>query len=348
VKDSSSSRPGWRLTFVALAALVGVAAVGTAVYAAFDRPINAPATALQSADRLGPPAGSTTGGAASTVPQIGCAPRPSACGYPDATNTGVPAGVGLVSVPDQQRSGPGWAWDDRGWLAVTGDGAVLDGLLVRAAIDVTADNITIRNTRIITSGEGWGVALRHTANVTIQDSEIFSPEATGNRRLMVGIKDIYGDSTGLQILRNEIYHTSTGVQIEGGLIADNYIHDLGYKAGDHLNGTTSNGGTRALTIRHNTIFNQRDQTDAISLFQDFGNQGNRTIENNLVAGGGYTVYGGGGSQTTFNIRIVNNRFARTFHPRSGYFGAVAAFERTGPGNVWSGNVWDDTGQPVTP
>ena len=49
-----------------------------------------------------------------------------------------------------------------------------------------------------------------------------------------------------------------------------------------------------MTIRHNTIFNSHDQTDAISLFQDFGNQANRTIDDNLVAGGGYSVYGGGG------------------------------------------------------
>jgi hypothetical protein len=26
---------------------------------------------------------------------------------------------------------------------------------------------------------------------------------------------------------------------------------------------------------------------------------------------------------------------------------VAAFDPSGPGNVWSGNVWDSTGQPVS-
>jgi hypothetical protein len=191
------------------------------------------------------------------------------------------------------------------------------------------------------------VALRHTANVIVQDSEIYSPTATGPQRLLVGIKDIFGDSTGLQVLRNEIFHASTGVQVDSGLLEGNYIHDPGFTTGDHLNGTTSNGGTRALTIRHNTVFNPHDQTDAISLFQDFGNQGNRTIEDNLVAGGGYSVYGGGGAQTSFNIHIVNNRFARLYYPNGGFFGPVAAFQTGGTGNVWSGNIWDDTGSPVS-
>ena len=62
--------------------------------------------------------------------------------------------------------------------------------------------------------------------------------------------------------------------------------------GDHLNGTTSNGSTTPLAIIHNTIFNAHGQTDAISLFEDFGTEANREISDNLVAGGGYTIYGG--------------------------------------------------------
>ena len=69
-----------------------------------------------------------------------------------------------------------------------------------------------------------------------------------------------------------------------GLIQDNYIHDLGLTGDDHLNGTTSNGSTTPLAIIHNTVFNPHGQTDAISLFEDFGTEGNVTITGNLVAG----------------------------------------------------------------
>ena len=279
----------------------------------------------------------------------GCAVKPSACGYPDATNTGVPAGTVLRSVPGQVSSGPGWHWDSRGWVSVDGNGAVLDGLNIPYNVDVTASNVTIKNSLMSVAGEGFGISLRHTSKVTIQDSEITGP-STGSTRLMVGIKDIYGDSTGTQILRNDIARTSTGVQMESGLIQDNYIHDMGYKSGDHLNGITSNGSTALLTIRHNTVLNSFDQTDAISLFEDFGVQANRTIDNNLVAGGGYTIYGGAnpGGAATSNIHITNNRFSRLYYPNGGSYGPVTAYAPGGAGNTWTGNIWDDTLTPVNP
>src|SRR5262249_47511658 len=146
------------------------------------------------------------------------------CGYPDASNTGPRAGVALRAVPGQVSQGTGWHWDTRGWLEVDGNGAVLDGLTIPNNLNISASNVTVRNVRVIESGEGFGISLRHAQNVTIEDSEIFSP--AGSTRLMVGIKDIYGDSYGTQILRTDIHNTSTGIQIDQGLIQDSYIHDM--------------------------------------------------------------------------------------------------------------------------
>ena len=279
------------------------------------------------------------------VTQHNCADAPIRCGYPDAGNTGVPASVALKRIPEDVTSGPGWSYDSRGWVAIDTDGAVFDGYDLAIPVEVTAPNVVIRNCRVSVTGERIGIGLRHTNNVTIQDSQINSPNG-GDNRLMVGIKDIYGDSTGLKILRTNIWNTSTAIQVESGLIRDNYIHDLGYKNGDHVNGTTSNGGTGLLTIDHNTVFNSYDQTDAISLFQDFGNQANRTISNNLLAGGGYTIYAGAnpGKLPTSNITITNNRISRKYFPNGGSFGPITAYNANGTGNSFTGNIWDDTGK----
>ena len=45
-----------------------------------------------------------------------CAAKPSSCGYPDATNTGVPAGTTLKSVPSPglQRAGLALQCRDQG------------------------------------------------------------------------------------------------------------------------------------------------------------------------------------------------------------------------------------------
>ncbi|MGI8666443.1 MAG: hypothetical protein ACR2N4_10490, partial [Jatrophihabitans sp.] len=40
-----------------------------------------------------------------------CVVSPSGCGYPDATDTGVPASIVLKAVPSQVSAGPGWHWD---------------------------------------------------------------------------------------------------------------------------------------------------------------------------------------------------------------------------------------------
>ncbi len=272
-----------------------------------------------------------------------CAALPSACGYPDATNAG--AKGTLKKVPAELTSGPGWHWDSRGWLSVDTQGAVLENVEVDS-VDVVASNVTVRNVLVHSPNGMFGVGVRHANNVTIADSTIRGG-STGANRLMVAVKDIYGDSQNLQVLRNNIYWVSTGVQIDQGLIQDNYIHDMGYADGDHINGTTSNGGTTSLTIRHNTIFNQISQTDAISLFQDFGNQANRVIDNNLVAGGGYTIYGGDGTKgDSHDIKITNNRFSKMYFANGGYWGPLAAFDSSGANNSFTGNYWDETLTPV--
>ncbi|WP_159085807.1 hypothetical protein [Aeromicrobium chenweiae] len=248
------------------------------------------------------------------------------------------AGRSLRVVPSEVSSGPGWRASEDGSVTVYQNGAVLEDVIVPGEVSVTADDVTIRNVRVTGTGDWWAIGIRHAANTTITNTEILPDGA----RLEVGIKDVYGDSTGTTITSTEIARTATGIQLGHGLIQDNYIHDLAFRAGDHVNGTTSNGDSRPMTIRHNTIFNQRSQTDAVSLFQDFGVEANRTIDNNLLAGGGYTIYGGDGAKgTSHDIVITNNRISRLFYPRGGYYGAVAAFDPSGPGNVWSGNVWDD-------
>lgn len=266
---------------------------------------------------------------------------PHACGFPDTTNTGVPAGMRLRRVPSQVSHGPGWYFDPAGAVRVVGNGAVLQGLYIPYNVSVTASRVTIRDDRIVVSGNRFGVSLHHTHRVTIENTDIYSPYA-GRNRLMVGIKDIYGNSTGLSILRDDIWHTATGVQVESGLVAGCYIHAMGYRPGDHVNGITSNGGNTALlVIRGNTVFNHRIQTDAISLFEDFGVQANRIISGNLLAGGGYTIYGGQkpGGPAEYNIRITGNLFSRVYYPRGGFHGQVAYFSRTGRKDRWTGNGW---------
>lgn len=337
--------PGRRSIVLALLALLLVCTMTFAVLrGSIGVPEVSPSqTTLGNSQREAPSAGSHL---QRTSKRLHCAKAPSTCGYPDATNTGPSVGS-WSSVPHDTVKGNGWHYDKRGWIAVDRDGAIVAALQTNVPIDVTASNVTIRDSMIRVDGNTWGISLRHANNVKIRNNTISNSGASAER-LMVGIKDIYGDSSGVEILGNNISRTSTGIQVESGLLEDNYIHSLRYSRGDHLNGTTSNGGSTLLTIRHNTVLNHLGQTDAISLFQDFGRQANRIIEDNLLAGGGYTLYAGanpGKVLKATDILVINNRFSRLYFPRGGRWGPVAAWHRGG-GNRWTGNVWDDTGSSV--
>jgi hypothetical protein len=313
----------------AIASVAGLAAIAIAVSAA-------PAFAASAAP--------------ATAPPLNCVAVPSACGYPDATNTGVPAGTVLQAVPAQVSSGPGWSYDTAGgFVQVTGNGANLTGLSFTVNVNITASNVTLNDDQITGSGQSSvGVSLRHTSNVTIENSTISGVDAGANR-IMTGIKDIYGDATGTQILNDNISQAETGIQIESGLVQGTYIHNTGFIAGDHVNGITSNGGfTALLTINDNTILIDRTQTDAVGLFEDFGVQSNRVISNNLLAGGDYPIYAGQntGDAATSNIQVTGNRISTLYYPQGGQFGPVDDYNPAGIGDTWTANMWDSTGLTI--
>ena len=279
-----------------------------------------------------------------------CAATPSRCSYPDATNTGVPSGLTLKSVPSQVSSGPGWHYNAAGNdVIVTVNGTVLSGLYIPYYLMINASNVTVNDVQVVTGGY-YGIGLVHTTGVTIENSTISGANSTTGR-VSYAIDDNYGDSTGMVIKDNNISYFKTGIQVSNGMIEGNYIHDPGYVAGDHTNGIFDNGSTQPLTIENNTIYDSLNQTDAISL--DCSSAGspvaNKTVENNFLAGGDYAIYGGtSNGNTTSNIVIKGNRFGQLYYPKSGQYGPDAYFSAAGKGNVWSGNVWDSTGQTVSP
>jgi hypothetical protein len=290
----------------------------------------------------------STGGDRQGLASANCQALPSSCSFPDATNSGAPPVAQLKAVPGQVTSGPGWAYSAaKQEVDVTGNGAVLAGLSIPYNLNITASNVTINNDRVVTTGT-FGISIRHTAGVTVENSTITGTNATSGR-LNSAISDVYGDSTGMVVKNNDITDFRSAVQLTSGTVTGNYIHDPGYIKGDHTNGVISNGGTDQLTITHNTILNPLSQTDAITLDTDQtpGPVSNKTIEGNLLAGGDYPIYGGTAfGHTTANILIKDNRFGQTYYPTSGQFGPVAYFNSSQPGNTWTGNVWDSTGKPV--
>ena len=195
----------------------------------------------------------------------------------------------------------------------------MTGLRIPGTVNVSANNVTLNDLSITvggdsSSGDSYGVTLDSTANLTIENSNIQGTNTTTGR-MGEGIKDVYTDSTGTHVLGNNIQETDTAIQLYQGVIKGNYIHNLGLIEGDHVNGITTNGDNVPLLIQNNTILNNFGQTDAIGLFQDFSTVSNVTINDNFLACGGYTIYGGMGSYgRSSNIYVTNNVISTMYHP----------------------------------
>jgi hypothetical protein len=250
--------------------------------------------------------------------------------WPSLQTAGVPTGTTL------KKSGP---------ITVRKNGTVIDGLEVQEEINIEANNVTIRNTHVIGRGQ-WSIFQREGfSGLRVENSEV---NGDGQHQAQFGILN-YG---GMLTVKNTYLHTiSNGILTDQGLIEDSIIKQPKLFPNDHIDLIQTSGGAKSgtsLVIRHNVLLNQVGQTSAVALFQDFGRVHDVTIDNNFLAGGGYTLYAGKGRfGTSSNIKITRNAFSRKFFKNSGQFGPVTAYEK-GPGNEWSANVWAETGEPLLP
>lgn len=295
-----------------------------------------------------------------------CAPSPSACGYPDASNTG-PRKRHLRQVPGQLTSGRGWSWSPTyGGIVVTGAGAVLKRLNVAGAVVIDAPHVTLQDSVVAACGgedDSDVVAVRvrpedglNGSHARIIHNKLLGTPAGCDHRSRSGVRDVYGDAVDVRVARNDISGTGNGVTLEYvGVVRSNWVHDLGHLAGDHHSGISTHGGALKMKIRHNTVLLYGQQfpdggglSGAITVYSDFGHAQNTTITDNFISGGAYVIYGGNSgddySSPSTNIKIFGNRFVCGDWD----YGPVAAFTPTSTGNEWSGNFCDGSGRAVRP
>jgi len=139
-------------------------------------------------------------------------------------------------------------------------------------------------------------------------------------------------------------------------IQDSWVYDQ-YGFGDsHNEPILSNGGNNINIIHNNLVANFNSASTgggmsaALALYGDFQQITNVLVENNLFNGGGYCTYAGSAPLKPFpnasNTRFINNHYGRSLNSTCGIYGANIAYSAVN-GNQWIGNVWDDTGFPVS-
>lgn len=263
-------------------------------------------------------------------------------GFPDATNTGVPSGTVLTNS---------------GSITVSTPGALISALNVTGSITVTASNVTIQNCKVNGSGADYCIGMDSAlsiVNLTVLNCELFavSNGIFAQSHCRAGVAT-FGQHDGLEVHHCNIYGMENGIENGSGYIHDNYIHDFqSWTVGadethDDCIQTFGFSGAGGQRIIHNTFYGQGTSGDRApeatsSCYAGSTGMFNVTFNNNLFAGGGWTIYGtqdGSGSGWV----ITNNHFSRLFYTNCGFFGTDTGLP---PGTVWTGNVWHETGLPA--
>ena len=277
-----------------------------------------------------------------------CFSQPSSCGYPDATNTGVPAGTSLASSGSVTLSA----------------GQTLANKNVTGEVNVTGANVTIENSKIHTTGGGSGATAiilgNGATNFKLINSEVYGNGSKTNAPES-GVWNHYNNS-GAQVIGSYIHGSPDNWEGRVDLVKDSYmIVDAKY-SGAHSENIYICGATAI--VDHSTLYNESDETSLIFGDGICGKGNTVSVTNSMLAGGGYMLQPNA-KGVSAPVTITGNRVGRCltaahqeswggyecaegadsygYWPRGGHYGISADL---GNNATWSGNVWDDNGQAV--
>lgn len=245
--------------------------------------------------------------------------------WPDATNTGIPAGTPALTVLE-------------GDFHTEQDGQVFDAVEIRGRLYVDHEDIVI--TRSLLVGDQYYAlyATETASGLTIEDSEVVGgvllPDHTTVRRTRAHAAE--------DGLRDDGFIFSASHV----LLEDNRIDGLRGGDGAHIDGIQTMGGTD-IVLRHNWIDPSSppvaDGGVNAAIFINPGDgvpSADVTVECNMILGGGswypLRLYGTGGE-----VIVRGNRFDRDF------LGVPVHTEDTVV-SLWEDNAFADDGEVIPP
>lgn len=264
-----------------------------------------------------------------------------ACGWPGPASTGYPDGQVFSKTVS-------------GGLVITADNTVIDGYKISGGVQVRAQNVTIKNSWITNNAGGANgsgvVNINPGYSATIDRNLLDGQNAThtciwheGKSMVATG-NECIGANDGIFSWASKVGVDGTGDNFR---IENNWLHAFTTSAANgHVDGYQTEGAKNGV-IRHNTIDVSESQTSAISIWNSRKSADNIVVDNNLLTGGGFTVYAedyspseaspAGGYSVT-NISFTNNRFSTVHYSCIGYWGVW--FPRGAPTDGWkrTGNV----------
>jgi hypothetical protein len=231
-----------------------------------------------------------------------------------------------------------------GDVTVTVPGSVIDGKYIEGCIAVKANNVTIKNTLVRTSracvggsGQATGSAINTGGTATglvIQDTEVDGLNANFDYTAI--------GPQGYTCIRCNVHGAVKNFWAGSNVtIRESYVHHPSTRNGSiHGEPIMADSGNN-ITIDHSWVsaVGAGYMTGAVQFLASWGPGTGLTINNTFLEGGVGADLATDTRAT--NVRITNNAFSNN----NGYGGTsfVYGFNRSGAGNVWTGNYVPQTG-----
>jgi hypothetical protein len=250
-----------------------------------------------------PPA-SPTPSATPTVAPTTSAPL---IGWPDLTNTGVPAGTTLTPY-----TGP---------ATITTAGTVITGKSITSCLVINAANVHISSSRIsCVPGRDGTAVVENSTGLVLTDVEVDGGGHAGTSSTC-GIAVGYDHFTLERVL---VHGCSDGIRADGVVdMEDSYVDGLWASDPDHADGIQAYMGAGDMTFRHNRI-DARTQDGCCengAIFIADGYTGTVTVDNNYFAGGQFSMrYHENGTYIVTHNRVLDGSFA--YGPTSTTYGII--------------------------
>jgi hypothetical protein len=265
---------------------------------------------------------------------------------PVASNTGVPAGTSLsTTVPaGVQVSGDSWK--------VVTDGTIIDGKdVVNKWVDIEANNVTIRNSRIkAPDGVYWAVynQAENKSGLTVLNSEIYTAKGAHN-----GI--ITETNTTVCGVNAHGFENIVSIQNNNVIMQANYFHANVAAPGTndpHDDVMEVRVGTNIKILGNNLTQTNADEswqhnTGALYAAATYGKLDQLTIDGNWLGGGTYSLYmttvKGQSSSAVLGttVDVTNNKWYR-----NSYAYGTHDYQSPWHPSTWSNNTFEDNGQAI--
>ena len=319
---------------------------------------------------VGSHAGKGSSTRAAGLAQERCFASPGSCGYPDPAYRNVGSTSPCSSLT---ASGP---------ITASRPGETIHDLAVTGTITVRAPNVTIDDVCVTVNGRGQlgsaAISLLDAASGTVIEHTTVAGQNSSDRSVAMAVLNHSGGAATLS--HAYVYDCGECVHDQPWAINDSYIVSNGMQGtSEHIEDVYCNDGT--ITAVHDTLLNPQNSVAEVFCDTNDGRGGacrnHVAVRNSLLAGGGFVLYpcGNASSAGSSTMTVTGNRVARCttppfrqtadggwtcggvaserigsgadssgYWPNGGHYG-VAAYTFCPPrsGQVWSRNVWDDSG-----